>query len=59
MSYIAKYNITHAKLSQQYVSLGTTPVGFEGFELWLRQRAQELASVGNQFLAEICPPPAG
>ena len=56
MRYITKYNITPAKLSQQFVEFAGEPVGRDGFEVWLRQRATHLALVGNEFLAELRPP---
>jgi hypothetical protein len=59
MSYIAKYKITDEKLAQQFVDAATLSLSHEGYEAWLRERAQRLADVGNGFLAELAPPVEG
>jgi len=58
MSYIAKYKITGEKLAQQFVDPISISLSQEGYEAWLRQRAERLADVGNEFLAELAPPGA-
>ncbi|MGH9558841.1 MAG: hypothetical protein ACRD30_06330, partial [Bryobacteraceae bacterium] len=55
MSYIAIYNITERKLSQQFIDPAIISVPREGYETWLRERADRLADVGNAFLTELSP----
>jgi hypothetical protein len=56
MSYIAKYDITPDKLMQQFIDPKSISISYDEYEAWLRQRAEVLAKVGNEFLAEIRPP---
>jgi hypothetical protein len=56
MSYVKKYNITREKLAQQYVDPDTLSLSHDGYEAWVRGRAERLAEVGNEFLAELAPP---
>jgi hypothetical protein len=56
MSYIATYKISERKLSQQFINPATISVSREGYESWVRERAQRLAEVANAFLAELSPP---
>lgn len=56
MSYIAKYKITREKLAQQFVEVSALSVSHDGYDEWLRTRAEQLAMVGNEFLAELAPP---
>jgi hypothetical protein len=53
MNYIAAYKITERKLSQQFISPSITSVSREGYEPWLRERAERLAGVANEFFAEL------
>lgn len=55
MSYIAKYNITGQKLTQQFVDPTSLSISHDGYEEWLRRRAKTLADAGNAFLAELAP----
>lgn len=60
MRYIDKYKITDQKLAQQFVDPATLSLSHEGYEEWVRNRANRLAEVGNEFLAELAPSqPAG
>ncbi len=56
MNYIERYKISAEKLSQQFIEPGITQVSHQGYEAWVRQRAQRLADAGNEFLAELAPP---
>ncbi len=56
MSYIAKYKITDRKLSQQFIDPAGMAKPATGYEPWLRQRADQLATVANEFFAELHPP---
>ena len=53
MNYIAKYQITDAKLQQQFIDPGIKALSAPEYEGWLRGRAQTLADQGNAFLAEL------
>ena len=55
MNYIATYKITDRKLSQQFIDPAIVSVSREGYESWLRKRAERLAEVSNEFLAELAP----
>lgn len=55
MSYIAKYKITDAKLVQQFIDPANLSVSHDGYEQWLRCRANRLAEVGNELLVELAP----
>ena len=55
MSYIAKYKIADAKLVQQFIDPVSLSVSHDGYEQWLRCRANRLAEVGNEFLLELAP----
>jgi hypothetical protein len=59
MGYIAKYQITSDKLLQQFIDPASISLSPTGYEDWLRKRANRLAEVGNEFLAELAPPTAG
>lgn len=59
MKYIAKYKITPEKLAQQFIEPGSISVSPDGYETWLRKRAERLAKVGNEFLTELAPPAVG
>jgi hypothetical protein len=52
MNYVTKYEISAAKLKQQFIeNLETTSV--EHFPVWLNKRAHELAKAANSFLEEL------
>ena len=53
MNYIAKYQITDAKLQRQFIDPGIKALSAPEYEGWLRERAQTLADQGNTFLAEF------
>jgi len=55
MSYIAKYKITNEKLAQQFIDPASLSISHDGYEEWLKRRAQTLADAGNAFLAELAP----
>jgi hypothetical protein len=56
MGYISKYKITNEKLAQQFIEPSSISLSHDGYEAWLRERAQRLTEVGNEFLAELAPP---
>ncbi len=53
LSYVQKYAITKEKLNQQFIDASFTRVTFDGFENWLRNRAQVLSEEANAFLSEL------
>lgn len=53
MNYIPKYNITAEKLRQQYISGQITSTTVDQYGKWVRNRADELAKVGNEFLESL------
>lgn len=53
MNYVGRYNITPAKLQQQFIDAGIVSVPVAGYENWLQQRATTLATQGNQFLDSL------
>lgn len=55
MNYIAKYKITGEKLSQQFIDPTSISISHDRYEHWLRDRANRLAEVGNEFLASLRP----
>jgi hypothetical protein len=56
MNYIERYKISDRKLNQQFIGSEITRVSHQGYEAWVRQRAQRLADAGNEFLSELAPP---
>lgn len=59
MKYIAKYEISDEKLSQQFIDPASISLSQEGYKTWVHGRAQRLAEVANDFFAEIAPLTAG
>jgi hypothetical protein len=53
LSYITKYNITRAKLGQQFIEPDVTSVETRDFEAWLHSRARRLAEEGNALLSAL------
>jgi len=53
MNYIKKYEITSAKLSQQFISSDIQSLPLSKYEQWLENRASKLAEIGNGFLDEL------
>jgi hypothetical protein len=53
MDYVPKYNITAEKLGQQYISAKITSTTVDQYGRWVRNRASELAKVGNEFLESL------
>jgi hypothetical protein len=53
MNYIPKYKITAEKLHQQFISGQITNTAVTQYPDWVRNRASELAKVGNKFLEEL------
>jgi hypothetical protein len=53
MDYIPKYKITADKLRQQFISGLITNTTVKQYPDWVRTRADELASAGNEFLEEL------
>jgi hypothetical protein len=50
MNYIERYQITTAKLGQQFIAVDITKIPVEGYEGWLADRAASLSNAGNQFV---------
>jgi hypothetical protein len=57
MKYIAKYDISDEKLSQQFIDPKSISLSQEGYKTWVQDRAARLAEVANGFFAELAPPP--
>jgi hypothetical protein len=57
MKYIAKYEISDEKLSQQFIDPKSISLSQEGYKTWVQGRATRLAEVANGFFAELAPPP--
>lgn len=53
MAYVKKYKISAEKFEQQFIDPDFTDVPVSGFENWVRQRAERLATEANAFLAEL------
>jgi hypothetical protein len=53
LSYIDKYDISLAKLSQQFIDTDIRTVLHAGYAAWLSARARRLADEGNRFLNEL------
>jgi hypothetical protein len=56
MSYVTKYGISAEKLCQQFIDPKFTSTPIEKYPDWLERRADRLAQVGNEFLAELRAP---
>lgn len=53
MNYVEKYKISKNKLLQQFIDPNFTEVSQDGFEKWVRARAELLAKESNIFLEEL------
>lgn len=53
LDYITRYNITQAKLAQQYVDEDIRQMSWREFPAWAKHRAETLAHEGNAFLSEL------
>lgn len=53
MSYISKYDISVAKLSQQFIEPNIQNAAPTDYEAWLIGRAERLAKEGNNFLSGL------
>jgi hypothetical protein len=53
LDYVTRYKITAKKLRQQLIDPGFTKVSFDGYEGWLHERAQALATEANEFMSEL------
>jgi len=53
MKYLDKYQITDAKLRQQFIEQSRTDFSIPGYGGFLRQRAQSLAEAANRMLVDL------
>lgn len=53
MDYVTRYKITAEKLAQQYIDEDFTKAPIGEFDIWVRRRAERLATEANAFLAEL------
>jgi len=53
LDYIARYNITQTKLTQQFIDEDIVQLSWKEFPQWLQHRAETLAHEGNVFLNEL------
>jgi len=53
MKYLDKYQITDAKLQQQFIEQPRTDFSISGYGTFLVQRSQSLASAGNRMLVQL------
>jgi hypothetical protein len=53
MKYLDKYQITDAKLQQQFIEQPRTAFSISGYDAFLGQRSQSLASTGNRMLVQL------
>jgi hypothetical protein len=53
LDYVTRYNITAAKLAQQFIDPDFTQVTYGEFAGWLQKRAERLAQEANAFLGEL------